>query len=329
VGTSAVLAEPVAAALSPVRGAARHLSAVRSSAIDPVPPVAEQPPPAPAAVPSHAAARQLSSSRLVVGVTIWILGGLLVSFVGYLAGLSSLIANRSQAVLFDKIRYELAHGTAPTVAALSAGQPVAVITIPSLHLRQVVVEGSNSRDLMTGPGVEPGTPLPGQLGTSVILGRRETFGAPFRQLNALRHGDLIDVASGAGALVYKVDESWRSNQKHNSTAPTSSRITLITSDPGWRASGSVVVTAALSTGQPGAANATTVTAANDQPLSSDHDGALSLYLWSQLAFLAVVAVVRYHGRVRRSVLWVGGMPLLVVVLLHIYPALAALLPNTL
>jgi sortase A len=323
----------MAAALTPFRA---HLTAVQSAAAaDP----AESAPtvrtatilvnPSPADVTSPATPDPVRSSRFVVGTAIWVLGALVLGFLGYLAGLSSLTENRAQAVLFDKLRYELAHGTAPTAGPVPSGDPVAVLSIPSLHVKQVVVEGASSRSLMSGPGHEPGTVLPGQIGTSVVLGRRETFGAPFRHLNELRSGDLIYVASGAGQLTYSVDSLWRSDRSHIAPPPVKSRLTLITSDPAWRPGRSLVVTAALKSGTPGTAAVSSVASAADQPLGSDHGVGLSLYLWSQLAFFAVFGLLRYHGRVRRSVLWIGGLPVLLVVLLHIYPDLAALLPNTL
>jgi sortase A len=307
-----------------------HLVAVRSSAVEPTPapgtvaviaatPIAPSSTPAPERGP-----------RFVVGTALCILGALVLSFVGYLGGVSRLVANHDQFVLYDKIRYELGHGTAPTVGPIANGAPVAVLSIPAMHLTHVVVvEGSDSRDLMAGPGHEPGTVLPGQVGKSVILGRRETFGAPFHRLNTMRVGDLIDVASGSGKLVYRVDETWRDNVAHLSPPVTTSRIYLVTSDPAWQPKRSLVVTAALVTGTPGTAPISSAVAGDDQPLSGDHGTALSLLLWSQLTVIGVITLLVGHGRVRRSVLWMGGLPFLIVVLLHIYPDLAALLPNTL
>lgn len=273
--------------------------------------------------------KQPLSRRVLIGGTVWLLGVLVLGFIGYLGVFSGLQQNRTQSVLFDKMRAELRTGTAPTTGPVSAGQPVAVLTIPALHLKQVVIEGTSSRDLTAGPGVEPGSPLPGQLGTSVILGRRAGFGGPFRNLDDLKPGDVIDIASGAGALIYTVDAKWRSDLSHPAPPASSSRLTLITSDPVWAPTRSLVVTAKLTKGTPGAANSTTAAGAADQPLARDNGAGLSLYLWSQLAFIAVVALLRYHTRVHRSVLWIGGLPFLLVVLWHIYPDVAALLPNTL
>jgi sortase A len=42
-----------------------------------------------------------------------------------------------------------------------------------------VVEGTASSDLLDGPGHLRSTVLPGQVGTSVVMGRAKTYGAPF------------------------------------------------------------------------------------------------------------------------------------------------------
>jgi sortase A len=284
---------------------------------------------APAPAPATAPARE-RGPLFVTGVVVWVLGALVLSFVGYLAGLSRLTENHDQSVLFDKLRYELAHGTAPTTGPIASGTALATLTIPALHLRHVVVvQGSSSTDLMSGPGHLPGTSLPGQTGTSVVLGRRETFGSPFHGLSRLRTGDVITVASGSGQLAYRVDSRWRSDVAHPAPPASRSRLTLVTSDPAWRPSRSLVVSAALSSGTPGTAPVATIAAGHDEPLATDHGTALSLLLWSQLTFAAVIALLLFSGRVHRSVLWVAGLPFLAVVLLHVYPDLAALLPNTL
>ena len=52
-------------------------------------------------------------------------------------------------------------------------------------------------DLRGGPGHLIGTPLPGALGNSVILGHRHAWGGPFADLTKLRRGDLIAVETHA------------------------------------------------------------------------------------------------------------------------------------
>ncbi|MGN6473420.1 MAG: class E sortase [Mycobacteriales bacterium] len=124
--------------------------------------------------------------------------------------LGGLAHSRSQSLLYSKFRSELAQSTAPTGALdfngepVKPGAPVALLTIPSLHLQQIVVNGTASGNLMAGPGHLRDTPLPGQTGWSWVLGRGSIYGAPFRDLGSLRRGDPITVVSGLGKVEYKV-----------------------------------------------------------------------------------------------------------------------------
>jgi len=67
-----------------------------------------------------------------------------------------------------------------------------------------VVEGVKFRQLRKGAGHMPWTPLPGQIGNSVISGHRTTNGAPFRDLDQLEPGDRIEVETAIGVHVYEV-----------------------------------------------------------------------------------------------------------------------------
>lgn len=145
-----------------------------------------------------------SSGLLVVAMVCgWILLQLLV-----LGGVSQ---TRAQHLLYGELRAQLSQATAPTGALdfegkpVAPGAPVALLTIPALHLQQVVVSGTASGDLMAGPGHLRNTPLPGQAGVSVVMGRASTYGAPFRDLTRLAHGDRITVQQAQGQVTYVVD----------------------------------------------------------------------------------------------------------------------------
>ena len=68
----------------------------------------------------------------------------------------------------------------------------------------MVVDGTTSGLLEKGPGLKADTPLPGQAGTSIIYGRATMFGGPFRHLNVLRPGDVLEVTTGQGTFHYRV-----------------------------------------------------------------------------------------------------------------------------
>jgi sortase A len=58
-------------------------------------------------------------------------------------------------------------------------------------LSVVMVEGTDTASLQTGPGHYPDTPLPGQRGTVGVAGHRTTYLAPFRHINDFKYGDLV------------------------------------------------------------------------------------------------------------------------------------------
>ena len=70
-----------------------------------------------------------------------------------------------------------------------------------------MVEGVRRRDLKTGAGHMPGTPLPGQPGNAVISGHRTTYGAPFGEFDQIVEGDRIEVDTALGTHVYEVRET--------------------------------------------------------------------------------------------------------------------------
>jgi sortase A len=108
----------------------------------------------------------------------------------------------------------VARGAAPARLAAAArtfarsrrdGDAVAELRIPRIGLRAVVVRGTAPDDLREGPGLLDGTPFPGEHGTTAIAGHRTTYGAPFRQIDALRRGDAIALRLPYGSFRYAVE----------------------------------------------------------------------------------------------------------------------------
>ena len=87
-----------------------------------------------------------------------------------------------------------------------AGQPLGRIRMPAIGVSSVVVAGTDTASLRSGPGHYPGTPLPGARGTVAIAGHRTTYGAPFRKLDKLARGDRVEVKMPYGTFVYRVQE---------------------------------------------------------------------------------------------------------------------------
>jgi LPXTG-site transpeptidase (sortase) family protein len=75
------------------------------------------------------------------------------------------------------------------------------LSIPSIDFDAVVVEGSDHKALLLGPGHMEDTPDPGEPGNSVISGHRDTF---FRHIHELEKGDEILVQRDGRTFHYEV-----------------------------------------------------------------------------------------------------------------------------
>jgi len=82
--------------------------------------------------------------------------------------------------------------------------PVARLEIPRLAASMVILAGSSGRTLAFGPGHTQASPLPGEPGTSIVTGHRDTH---FAVLEQLRRGDEIAIERSDGRIIhYEVEE---------------------------------------------------------------------------------------------------------------------------
>ena len=168
------------------------------------------------------------------------IGGLILAFLAYQLVGTNLITARAQdqaaqglTERIEETRTKLAEaGTLPPVLNSSAGisatpspatitptarlyaepapeesEPLGRISIPSIDLDYILMEGVERGTLKSGPGHMPWTPLPGQPGNAVVSGHRTTYGAPFFDLDLLEPGDEITVETAIGIHTYVVQES--------------------------------------------------------------------------------------------------------------------------
>jgi sortase A len=84
------------------------------------------------------------------------------------------------------------------------GSPVGRIVIPRIGASYVVVNGTDTKDLESGPGIYGETSFPGVAGTTAIAGHRTTYLAPFRNINLLSRGNRIQVNMPYGQFTYTV-----------------------------------------------------------------------------------------------------------------------------
>jgi len=84
------------------------------------------------------------------------------------------------------------------------GSAVGRIVIPKIDASFVVVKGTDTSDLESGPGVYSETSFPGIAGTTAIAGHRTTYLAPFRDINELSPGNHILLDMPYAHFVYTV-----------------------------------------------------------------------------------------------------------------------------
>lgn len=147
----------------------------------------------------------LSASRrarrsLTVGASVLVAAALVL--IGYPA-VTNLVHNGLQ----DRLRSQL--GSAATrnayeQGAIGEGQALTRIEIPHIGVDVVVVQGISLKALDAGSGHYPETPLPCDTGDVAIAGHRTTYGKPFANIDRLRPGDQITLATPIGACVYRI-----------------------------------------------------------------------------------------------------------------------------
>jgi len=118
-------------------------------------------------------------------------------------------------------------------ASLASSQlesETAILTIPKIHLRAAILDGTSPKVLLLAPGHLQDTVLPGNEGNAVIAGHRDTF---FRHIHDLQIGDDILVARGGRQIHFEVVNKFIVNPEDvSATSPTSdTRLTLITCYP--------------------------------------------------------------------------------------------------
>jgi sortase A len=142
------------------------------------------------------------------------------------------------------------------------GEGVFRIVIPTIEVREMVVEGVDTESLRKGPGHYPDCrrgfekPLctdqeeiwPGEVGRVIISGHRTTYGAPFYDIDRLREGDEIRLETKWGNFTYEVtgSEVVAPNAQDIATpASDKPELVLTTCNPRFSAAERLIVSAEL------------------------------------------------------------------------------------
>ena len=247
--------------------------------------------------------------------------------------LSSISQDRAQDLLYGQFRGDLAGATAPVGPVVDPGDPVALLDIPSLDLEQVVVEGTASGDLLAGPGHRRDTPLPGQVGSSVVYGRAATYGGPFGDLTKLRAGDSITVTAGQGEQTFEVRGVRRAGDPlPQPPAAGAARLTLVTAEGSGRlgalAPQSVVyVDADAKEGFPAPAGRAPAVPESEQSMARDSSALPLLALCLALLLALTLGVIAARQRWSAALVWVVVTPLVIALSWATTDVVMRLLPN--
>ncbi|MFE2913767.1 sortase domain-bontaining protein [Kitasatospora indigofera] len=303
------------------------------------PPVPAAAPPArPPAASPPARARLRPDGPQALGAGLAIVAALLLGLLLDLGPLGGLRHLRDHETGYAELRQTLAMGTAPVGQLdkdgrpVRLGTPVALLEIPQLGLREVIREGTTGGVLAQGPGHRRDSPMPGQAGTSVLLGRQAGFGGPFGVLGNLRGGETFSVTTGQGTHTYRVLGLRRAGDPvPPAPADGAGRIALVTgSGPRYAPSGVLLVDADLITDVV-PANARPLTPgalpAADQAMGTEDAAWIPLVLWGEGLLLGAVALAMAWSRWGRRQAWIVGVPVLTALALAVADQVARLLPN--
>ena len=138
--------------------------------------------------------------------------------------------------------FDLAQGKVPP-----EGNPVAVLEIPSLHLYDAVVQGTDAQDsaCRSRPHADDRTARTTRKRRD--RGATSTFGAPFGGIGSLKKGQGVVVVDGLGTYHYKVTKVvYAEGGRHDVVTETkANRLTLVTAASGFFPCGRLAVIAKL------------------------------------------------------------------------------------
>ena len=238
--------------------------------------------------------------------------------------------DRAQALLEKEFTPALLNGVAPVGYPIESGTPVALIEIKDINVRRIVVEGTRAEELAKGPGHLVGSAIPGQPGTSAILGRSSRYGSAFARLDELKAGQEVTVTTAQGEHTYEVvDSTVRS--ANDSAAFTGERnmLLLITGVGGASPDQRLVVRALLTSPvfPAGATAAEVQTTTAELGLEGSTKSPMQLALWLFLLMILLVVTILLTEKIGKRVTWLIAIPLITVALFQVWHHATLMYPS--
>jgi len=240
--------------------------------------------------------------------------------------LGPLVHDRAATALEQRLTSDLVNGVAPVSNPIAVGVPIGLIEVPNRDVRAVVIEGSKAEQLAQASGHLIGSALPGQPGVSAILGRSQTYGAEFRNLDQLIVGDEVVVTTGQGVHTYEViDITVRSARDAAAFQGEGHMLILATVVD---SSDRLVVRATLTSPVFPAGEATDhQTSLDELGLAGDSSSWSDLALWMLIAALLAAGFPIIVNQVGRRVGWLVVAPIAMWVALEVWTAISLMSPS--
>jgi hypothetical protein len=277
-------------------------------------------------------AQSFGTSLLILAVTA-------LGFVAWIGMFSGLHYDKAQLNAYDTLRFELATGTAPNgptvpnnpAKLLPLGAPVAVLSIPVIGLRTVILQGTTGAVLENGPGHLRTSVMPGQAGVSVILGRQSGYGGPFGGLASLVPGDPIQVVTGQTVASYRVIDLRRAGDPLPPAPATGAgRMILVTADGTPLEPSGVLRVDADETSKPQPSPGVLLESylsPTENAMATDPQAWLPIVLWGQLLMLIAFALSWLWTAWGKWQTWIIAVPAIGFLVLSIADQATRLLPN--
>jgi len=153
----------------------------------------------------------LEKFRKVIGVLLILIGVGIIGTVAY----KKIVTSQKQNELLEAFESQLAEGDNENTEeevnldSINGYTPIAIMEIPSIKLKQPVVEGITEDVIKYFLGKFPESTMPGEVGNFAVAGHRVSdFTDAFINLYKVKPGDNVIVTTKDGKYTYEVEESF-------------------------------------------------------------------------------------------------------------------------
>ena len=153
----------------------------------------------------------LEKFRKIIGVLLILIGVGIIGTVAY----KKIVTSQKQNELLEAFESQLAEGDNENTEeevnldSINGYTPIAIMEIPSIKLKQPVVEGITEDVIKYFLGKFPESTMPGEVGNFAVAGHRVSdFTDAFINLYKVKPGDNVIVTTKDGKYTYEVEESF-------------------------------------------------------------------------------------------------------------------------